>query len=327
MGSKLKEWRTGGYLPLPPRSRLAVTSVIHRKDMNDILRFMSFIPVYVIIDSVIFIDWIFIEDVLWLITYECWLIHTWHSSFNVISSNMSFTRDILRSFLDVECHSHVTFFVQRHFLEDSPICHHWHIGFTNMSSLTTWFSLMTFTDWSHMNVCSSTRDIPHSMSCIARCDHWQWVNQRISSMNIQSIHITLSMIIYTGMNDIGRGISLVNHHVWMTRHLYVMNQWISSMITRSSTRDILHSILFIPVCYDHWQLEWPGIHMWRMTRSSICDQSIFIFDQSMNIINEYSINKYHAVNDHIHWNGEVGGWGRDPKKCTGRGWGMGSSTI
>ena len=24
---------------------------------------------------------------------------------------------------------------------------------------------------------------------------------------------------------------------------------------------------------------------------------------------------------------EVGGWGRDPKKCTGRHWGMGSSTI
>jgi len=24
---------------------------------------------------------------------------------------------------------------------------------------------------------------------------------------------------------------------------------------------------------------------------------------------------------------EVGGWGRDPKKCTGRNWGMGSSTI
>jgi len=26
-------------------------------------------------------------------------------------------------------------------------------------------------------------------------------------------------------------------------------------------------------------------------------------------------------------NREVGGWGRDPKKCTGRDWGMGSSTI
>ena len=26
-------------------------------------------------------------------------------------------------------------------------------------------------------------------------------------------------------------------------------------------------------------------------------------------------------------NGEVGGWGRDTKKCTGRDWGMGSSTI
>ena len=25
--------------------------------------------------------------------------------------------------------------------------------------------------------------------------------------------------------------------------------------------------------------------------------------------------------------GDVGGWGRDPKKCTGRDWGMGSSTI
>jgi len=25
--------------------------------------------------------------------------------------------------------------------------------------------------------------------------------------------------------------------------------------------------------------------------------------------------------------GEVGGWGRDPKKCTERDWGMGSSTI
>ena len=25
--------------------------------------------------------------------------------------------------------------------------------------------------------------------------------------------------------------------------------------------------------------------------------------------------------------GEVGGWGRDPKQCTGRDWGMGSSTI
>ena len=29
----------------------------------------------------------------------------------------------------------------------------------------------------------------------------------------------------------------------------------------------------------------------------------------------------------IHIRREVGGWGRDPKKCTGRDWGMGSSTI
>jgi len=38
---------------------------------------------------------------------------------------------------------------------------------------------------------------------------------------------------------------------------------------------------------------------------------------------------YVAVNmrDMTHSHGEVGGWGRDPKKCTGRDWGMGSSTI
>ena len=30
---------------------------------------------------------------------------------------------------------------------------------------------------------------------------------------------------------------------------------------------------------------------------------------------------------HSYTIGEVGGWGRDPKKCTGRDWGMGSSAI
>ena len=32
-----------------------------------------------------------------------------------------------------------------------------------------------------------------------------------------------------------------------------------------------------------------------------------------------------ALTQRVSW--EVGGWGRDPKKCTGRDWGMGSSTI
>jgi len=184
MGSKLKEWRTGGYLPLPPTSRLAVTSVIHRKDMNDILRFMSFISVYVIIDSVIFIDWIFIEDVLWLITYECWLIHTWHSSFNVMSSNMSFTRDILRS----------TSFLGR---------------FTNMSSLTC------------------------------------WIHQYVIIDNVILI------------DDV---------HWLITYECLLIHTW--------------HSSFNVMYC-----------KMWSLTMS-----------QSKNIIDEYSINEYHAVNDHIHWN-------------------------
>ena len=41
---------------------------------------------------------------------------------------------------------------------------------------------------------------------------------------------------------------------------------------------------------------------------------------------QYSINTIYSITQcHLFW--EVGGWGRDPKKCTGRDWGMGSSTI
>ena len=43
---------------------------------------------------------------------------------------------------------------------------------------------------------------------------------------------------------------------------------------------------------------------------------------------EYSIKKYFIIYELATYiKGEVGGWGRDPKKCTGRDWGMGSSTI
>jgi len=49
-----------------------------------------------------------------------------------------------------------------------------------------------------------------------------------------------------------------------------------------------------------------------------------------NFVNMYIYNMYtHAPSTQNLWihMREVGGWGRDPKKCTGRGWGMGSSTI
>jgi len=35
----------------------------------------------------------------------------------------------------------------------------------------------------------------------------------------------------------------------------------------------------------------------------------------------------HLSSKQLNTSREVGGWGRDPKKCTGRDWGMGSSTI
>jgi len=40
-----------------------------------------------------------------------------------------------------------------------------------------------------------------------------------------------------------------------------------------------------------------------------------------------SCQTHECVMSHTYMRREVGGWGRDPKKCTGRDWGMGSSTI
>jgi len=54
--------------------------------------------------------------------------------------------------------------------------------------------------------------------------------------------------------------------------------------------------------------------------SSIC--VIFDVDIICRVLDEFSMKGSAVVYD-----GEVGGWGRDPKKCTGSIWGMGSSTI
>ena len=42
---------------------------------------------------------------------------------------------------------------------------------------------------------------------------------------------------------------------------------------------------------------------------------------------EMYVSSLHFVPIYLLYRGEVGGWGRDPKKCTGRDWVMGSSTI
>ena len=53
------------------------------------------------------------------------------------------------------------------------------------------------------------------------------------------------------------------------------------------------------------------------------DQEIFCVSLSLSPQELFGASRVFLSLSH----GEVGGWGRDPKKCTGRDWGMGSSTI
>jgi len=56
------------------------------------------------------------------------------------------------------------------------------------------------------------------------------------------------------------------------------------------------------------------------------DESLIIF-AGRSYISSSSMHDSSIYLVHIVLCREVGGWGRDPKKCTGRDWGMGSSTI
>jgi len=64
-----------------------------------------------------------------------------------------------------------------------------------------------------------------------------------------------------------------------------------------------------------------------------CVRRVVMFEPRQYVTSTCQVGTSSRIPSRIHsclfissW-GEVGGWGRDPKKCTGRDWGMGSSTI
>ena len=82
-----------------------------------------------------------------------------------------------------------------------------------------------------------------------------------------------------------------------------------------------HMYIYI-IIYFH--LFWRSISTHICIRTALC---IYIYCFWMHIV-LFGTHLLKSIHTHpfVHTR-EVGGWGRDPKKCTGRDWGMGSSTI
>ena len=57
------------------------------------------------------------------------------------------------------------------------------------------------------------------------------------------------------------------------------------------------------------------------------DLSLGVTHNSCTCVTNLGVNKVITLINVEGRRGEVGGWGRDPKICMGRHWGMGSSTI
>jgi len=80
------------------------------------------------------------------------------------------------------------------------------------------------------------------------------------------------------------------------------------------------------------QSDWL-VDCWQDSSMCVCVTSLIIHSftpRVMSYMHDWGYNSTGKCIDdmtHAFMCGEVGGWGRDPKKCTGRDWGMGSSTI
>jgi len=151
-------------------------------------------------------------------------------------------------------------------------CHVW---------MTTW-SLMIFTDSSHMNVGSFTRGDSyvtffvqcHSFQCMSSLTAWYLLIEYSLMKFIAWIIVNDHILEYMTLTE--------ECHVWMSGHSYVINQWISSM-----------NITLSMMTYSKkWRwtknvtCEWANIHMW-----SIKEHPKWIFNQWIS-----------RVNHHIYWN-------------------------
>jgi len=72
----------------------------------------------------------------------------------------------------------------------------------------------------------------------------------------------------------------------------------------------IHILIYIKMCISMLHIDTQICILIKHTATMLCNTAATIQCNTL----------WHSAR-------EVGGWGRDPKKCTGRDWGMGSSTI
>jgi len=93
-------------------------------------------------------------------------------------------------------------------------------------------------------------------------------------------------------------------HVHMSRNAHDIDWMLTPSYLFTTFLMFICSRLFFTTCENMWNVKNVSRHV--KCRHFTCRET------------------WHWMR---HSRREVGGWGRDPKKCTGRDWGMGSSTI
>jgi len=97
-------------------------------------------------------------------------------------------------------------------------------------------------------------------------------------------------------------------------------QWDMSHIWMNESRHICETCVFAILHVSRCtHINWVMSRKWTSHATHMHESCLAYERVTSHIWNLCA----HAI--HVRW--EVGGWGRDPKKCTGRDWGMGSSTI
>jgi len=186
----------------------------------------------------------------------------------------------------------------------------------DMTHLYVWHDSFICVTWD-IHMCAMThRGHEDDGSLIYNCLTWL-----IYLRNPQLIYVCDMTHLYAQNND--SQMSHVTHMCYMCdmTHLYVQLM----MCANSSVSHCAHTYVWHDSSICAEQL----IHTWDMTRH---DTHMYI-SYSTYVISHICIShsslqwlSSHLYVSHDSW-WEVGDWGRDPKKCTGRDWGMGSSTI
>jgi len=159
--------------------------------------------------------------------------------------------------------------------------------------------LKTTTSMSHLNLTNSTHlDRMNSISYHTSRTH------RVFRNSTSHLNVTNSQVIWIYLSR--------------THNLWPESVTIRHELTESSKTQTL--------------IESSKCHEFS-SRTRHLNQSPYVSNSLNHLQLKHSSSHPNVTNSHhelVIWIShypEVGGWGRDPKKCTGRDWGMGSSTI